>query len=245
MTRKALIIYCDNTQSGKLSGPSHDFENYQNYLKSHLGGKWFDEEIIELHNPTRIDIALEIFTSMEGCDYTFIIFTGHGCINENNKQCMEVADGDIMIKDIKTNAKRQTIIIDACREREILSNIEPEPRLFSEAMEILLNVASTRAAFNNAVQKAPEGLTILYAASQNQSSVDTKYGAAYLISLIKVAENWRDSDNSNRILSLKEVHNLAIEYISENFETIQNPEMQLEKRHTYFPFAIKVPPLND
>jgi hypothetical protein len=47
MTRKALIIYCDNTQSGELSGPSHDFENYQNYLKSHLGGE-FHQSLISL-----------------------------------------------------------------------------------------------------------------------------------------------------------------------------------------------------
>ena len=68
---------------------------------------------------------------------------------------------------------------------------------------------------------------------------------AYLLALLKVAENWRDTNFSDISLSIKEAHLLAIDYLEENFEeTIQTPKILPEKRRSYFPFAVKNVPMH-
>jgi len=245
LKRRALIIFCDNTSSGPLPGPSSDFENYNTYLQSKTGGEWHPDEIMGLHNPRIAQVKYAVSNFMAGAKYAMIIFTGHGCIDADNKSCLEVFDGEVRIKDIKPDSPRKTIVIDACREKVAPTTIEPETRVFSKMMESVLELPSTRSLFDRYVLSAPEGLSILYAASENQSALDTPNGAAYLISLLKVAENWRDSGNTSMVLTIKEAHLLAASYLEENFEeTDQIPKILSEKRTTYFPFAVKMVPLN-
>jgi hypothetical protein len=239
MKRKAIIIYCSNTKSGKLNGPVKDNENFREHLTGNIGGNWYDHEVISMPNPTRQEVLDEIKRS-QGCDYTFIVFTGHGAFEENaRRQHMEVADGDITISDIKTTAPRQTIIIDACRGffTEFKKSLQ-ENKMFS--MDSLLISRSTRKIFEDVIEAAPEGLTVLYAASENQTAMDTNNGAAYLISLIESATDWEKQRGSS-VLDLKRAHEKAIEYLKENFEdTIQVPALNQEKRTVYFPFAVKL-----
>lgn len=241
MKRRALIIYCDDTASGELSGPPFDNEHYRSFLTSNLGGRWEDSEILSLPNPKASLVTRAVKEFLNGADYTFTIFTGHGFLNsdENNRQYLEVADGDISILNLRTTAKRQTLIIDACRGFH--SPSEAILKGFSEVYEHLTgDPYSTRLMFNNAVMRAEEGWTVLYAASRNQTALDTDNGAAYLLSLLHTAENWEEIDKKNNIIGLKVIHDYAKIYLSENFETIQIPSMNKEKRLRYFPFAVKV-----
>lgn len=241
MRRRALIIYCDDTSSGELPGPQFDNENYRNFLTSNLGGKWDDREILSLQNPTSSRIKQAIDGFLDGADYTFTIFTGHGFINtdENHRQYIEVLDGDISILSLKTTAKRQALIVDACRG--FLSPSESILKSFSEMFESFSgDQYSTRELFDRAVMRAEEGWTILFAASRNQSALDTANGAAYLLSLLKIAESWSEFDKRTSIIDLKVTHGRAKTYLSENFETIQIPSMNIEKRLISFPFAVKL-----
>lgn len=52
MNRKALIIYCDDIESGFLSGPTVDNTNFRNYLTSYCRGDWYENEIKSLNNPS-------------------------------------------------------------------------------------------------------------------------------------------------------------------------------------------------
>jgi hypothetical protein len=246
MKRRALIIYCDNTASGELTGPPFDNELYRGFLMSNLGGRWEEGEILSLPNPKSSLVTRAINKFLDGADYTFTIFTGHGFLNtdENNRQYLEVADDDIPILSLRTTAKRQTIIIDACRGFH--SPSQTILKGFSEVFESFTGDSySTRQIFNNAVMRAEEGLTVLYAASQNQTSLDTDNGAAYLLSLLHTAEKWEEVDKKHNIIDLKETHEYAKTYLSENFETIQIPTMNREKRVKYYPFAVKGTLLND
>jgi hypothetical protein len=246
MKRRALIIYCDNTASGELTGPPFDNELYRSFLKSNLGGKWEDSEILSLPNPKSSLVTRAVKEFLKGADYTFTIFTGHGFLNidENDRQYLEVADDDISILSLRTTAKRQTIIIDACRGFH--SPSQAILKGFSEVFESFTgDPYSTRQIFNNAVMRAEEGLTVLYAASQNQTSLDTDNGAAYLLSLLHIAKTWEEVDKKNNIIDLKVTHEYAKTYLSENFETIQIPSMNREKRERHYPFAVKVKLLHD
>lgn len=245
MKRRALIIYCDDTSSGELTGPPFDNDHYRSFLTNNLGGRWDDKEILSLRNPKTALITKAVREFMVGADYTFTIFTGHGFLNtdENSRQYLEVADGDVSISSLRTTAKRQTIIIDACRgfhspSRAILKG-------FSEVFEHLMgDPYSTRNIFDKAVMRAEEGLTVLYAASRNQTALDTDNGAAYLLSLLHIAEKWEKVDKRTNIIDLKVTHGYAKKYLSENFDTIQIPTMNKEKRINYFPFAVKVTSIN-
>lgn len=244
MKRRALIIYCDNTESGKLHGPIKDEENYRNFLTSSLGGDWYDQEILSLRNPSSVKVVNAIKTFLSDADYTFIIFSGHGFINldHNKLQYVELLNKSISIKNLTTNAPRQTMIIDACRgyyspSREILKIIGEKYEHFIGDIESY----STRKLFEKAVLKAEKGLTILFAASEDESALDTDKGGSYLLSLLRIAEIWAKKYPKNSILTLKPTHEAAKRYLKTYFLTIQNPTMNLEKRLNYFPFAVKFP----
>jgi hypothetical protein len=153
-------------------------------------------------------------------------------------------DDNISISNLISNAKRQSLIIDACRgyyspTEEILKCLTESHQYFSG------DPFSTREIFDRAVLRAEEGLTVLYAASKNQTALDTDNGAAYLLSLLRIAELWETNDKKNNILNLKVTHDFATKYVSTQFDTIQVPTMNREKRLRHFPFAVKVTSLSD
>ncbi len=239
MTRRALILFCTDTESGHLNGPEYDNENFKDFLTSNLGGDWLDSEILSIKNPTSLQVSNAVTKFLNGADYTFIIFSGHGYLNtdDNNRQYLELSNTDISIISLRTKALRQTLIIDACRgyhtpRQSIIKG-------FSDTYENFEGTSSTRRIFDNAVARAESGWTILYAARKNQTALDTGGGGAYLLSLLKIAEIWGGIDKKNNILPLNITHNRAKEYLSDNFETIQIPTMNAEKRLVHFPFAVK------
>lgn len=246
MIRRALIIYCDTTESGKLNGPIEDEIKYRAFLKSQLGGNWLDDEILSLNNPTKNQVNRAITYFLSGSDYTFIVFSGHGYINTdlNNRQFLEINDGDISVTSLRTSSERQTLIIDACRgyyspSAEIqkgLSGIS-ESTLFSAQK-------STRNIFDNAVLNSEKGWTILYAANENETALDTDEGGAFLISMLETAKLWKRTEKRQNILEINIALTNAKKYLYENFDTIQKPVMNREKRNNYFPFAVKFIQIN-
>lgn len=240
MNRKALIVYCTDTNSGKLTGPKMDNENIRKYLKSDVGGQWYDDEIISLENPTIGKVRRCIANEFDDADYSFIVFTGHGCIDETDDQdYLEVADGDMPLSTLISPAPRQTLIIDACRG--YCSHLSDSlQKSFSNLYEYFSGHPNTRIIFNRAVRQAEEGITVLYSASENQSSLDTNKGGAYIYSLLSVCKNWEESVKDNYVyLDLKGAHEKACAYLKRHFITNQKPTMNMEKRNFYFPIAVK------
>ena len=245
MNRKALIIYCTETDSGELAGPKMDNENIRKYLKSDVGGQWYDDEIISLENPTIGKVRRCIANEFDDADYSFIVFTGHGGIDETDGQdYLEVVDGDMSLSTLITDAPRQTLIIDACRGyfRRIPDSLQ---KSFSNVYEYFSGHPNTRIIFDRAVSQAEEGLTVLYSASANQSSLDTNKGGAYLYSLLSICKEWEEIVKGKEgYLDLKNAHEIACEYLRDNFVTIQKPTMNTEKRGCFFPIAVSSIPKN-
>jgi hypothetical protein len=240
MNRRALIIYMTDSPSGKLEGPIQDNENLREFLTSCLGGVWYSNEIISLKNPTIKKVRDTILTFSE-YDYSFIVFTGHGELEKYEKdQYIELMDGEISVKELITDCPRQTIIIDACRgyfsKRQRLLE---KSMNFSDSMESYRRNISTRQLFDDSLAKTEEGITVLYAANENQSALDTNLGAAYISSLIGSAQEWERASKNETVLSLKSVHGISVEYMRKHFVTRQVPVMNHEKRLRYYPFAVK------
>lgn len=242
MIRKALIIYCDNTTSGPLHGPGKDNQHFRNFLMSNAGGDWYEKEIKSMRNPTINQVRHAVSTFMSGAGYSFIVFSGHGFIHaQNRRQYVELLDGNLPIRELRTTAPRQTLIIDACRG--IYLPYDPIEKSFGDVYESFIGGIPTREVFDKAVLQAEMGWTILYAASVNQTALDTNNGGAYVLSLLEIAEKWQENDQKHHYLPLSTAHNWAKEYLKENFETIQIPAMNAEKRRNYFPFAVQHPVL--
>jgi hypothetical protein len=246
MKRRALIVYCNDTSSGVLPGPEADNANLRQHLISNLGGDWYENEILSLSNPTTIQVINSVKNHLKGADYTLFAFSGHGYLNmdDNNRQYLELSDGDISIKQVITEVRRQAIIIDACRgfyspSTSILT------KGFEEAYDNLTGKVSTRKLFDHYLMNCEEGLTVLYAANENQTATDSDNGGVYLLSILKVCELWQSSGSSKNIFSLKDAHLFGIKYMNQNFDTIQKPTMNSEKRMRFYPFAVKISQLND
>jgi hypothetical protein len=241
MNRKALIIYCTETDSGPLTGPKMDNNNIREYLKSDVGGQWDDDEIISLENPTISQVRRCIANEFVGVDYSFIVFSGHGYIDESDdKDYLEVANGDIPLSMlIPSVVPRQTLIIDACRG--YYSRIkDSSQKSFSNLYEYFSGHPNTRPLFEDAVNQAEEGITVLYSANENQSSLDTNKGGAYIYSLLSICKEWEKSVKEKYVyLDLKDAHEEACDYLKRHFITNQKPTMNSEKRRTYYPIAVK------
>lgn len=95
---------------------------------------------------------------MTNSDYSFVVFSGHGWINtdEDNTQYLEVADGDISINVLITDADRQTILIDSCRG--FLSPLmESFEKGLSGAVRTYSSTTSTRTHFKFVSAKSRRG----------------------------------------------------------------------------------------
>lgn len=242
MIRRAIIVACNETKSGYLSGPLIDNYNFRNHLLSNLGGDWRPNEILSLINPTKTNLINSVNEFFFNADYSLFVFSGHGYINldDRKRQYMELADDDISIFNVITKVKRQAIIIDACRgyyseQGDLVLEGAGEGDPFSN----FIGSQTTRGLFEKHVLNCEEGLTVLYSANENQTSLDSESGGAYIFSLLKICEIWRDNDNSTSKLSLRSAHKYGAELMTQYFETIQKPVMNTEKRNRWFPLAVK------
>lgn len=232
MERRAAIIYCPSTQGGALPGPQKDFKHYNNFLQSSAGGNWRTEEIRGLLNPTKKSVDGIVNNFLKGANYTFIVFTGHGVI-QGEDQILEVSDGFIRLANLSTGALRQTVIVDACRER-----VFPQEDLVENARTAVshFDEQSTRELFDQAIEQSGHGILRLYACSPGQTAGDTLNGAIYSSRLIAGAINWYNDRNNETLLTLNDAHNLVARELT---GTDQTPT--IDKTSLRFPFSVKLP----
>lgn len=244
MKRRALIIYCDNTHSGSIPGTIVDELQYRNFLTSNLGGEWYDKEIISLRNPDSKTVRTVIKNFLSIADYSFIVFAGHGYINTSlavPTQFIELADIDISILDLKTKAKQQTIIIDACRNRRAVSRLRLNTRSKRISENLIGDPYSTRKLFEKELRKCGTGISILYAAEPGQFAIDSNVGGAFSYSLIRSCLLWEQKKGNFNVFNLREAITYTQLLIKKLFLTDQNPCMQANRSGSqYFPLAVKI-----
>ncbi len=244
MKRRALIIYCDNTPSGKLRGTIKDAQNIKTFLTSLAGGEWRNDEIGFLRNPTSLRVKNAVNSFMKNADYTFTVFSGHGFINikDGHQQYLELINGNIPLNRLITNAQKQTIIVDACREYFSAHH----ESLFIEESSFLgdiqhLERPSTRRIFDNAIKQAGKGINILYSASRNETALDTPSGGAFLFSLLYYAQKWSVTRNKFSYLPTNTALIRGAKIMYQKFDTNQKPIISSKLGHSFFPLAVKFP----
>lgn len=241
LKRKALIIYCTNTQSGNLDGLQKDNENLRNYLKSCTGGCWRDGEIISLENPTAQCVSDCILNEFNGVDYAFVVFSGHGAYGPDG-QILEVNGGFIREDELIGIAPKQTLVINACRK--YLTNTINESRIFSSRIESVTQSQKIicRKTFDDAIKDLPEGTNVIYSTSDDEFAYCGTNGSVFINRMIEECDKFgTGKKNQKGILDTNEIVDRVgtINIDTANGIDIQKPEINIPNGSMAFPIAVR------
>ena len=247
MKRKALIVSNPGEPGAEnyCNGVNVDVRNYSSFLKTPLGGGWYDSEISLLPRPSCSDLEKSV-SGLSSYDYTLIVFCGHGFFSaQRETTILELKKGqEFNSLDLRKKSYKRTILLDCCRqvEKETLGE-EALIAKFAEARE-RLNLADCRRYFETQVDKCATGIIVGYACAKNEKAGDDPTtGGYYSHSLLKAAASWRDTNTIDLSkqwgnFSVVSTHNQAIPNVLRKSGGTQNPEMEKPRSGPYFPFAI-------
>lgn len=79
VNRRALLIANPGEVGAEnyCEGVNKDMANYKTFLKSPLGGLWYENEIEILHKPSKTTVRQAI-QKLKSYDYSKLVFSGHG-----------------------------------------------------------------------------------------------------------------------------------------------------------------------
>ena len=195
MKRKALLIGPEYSDS-PLTGVQNDISEWKRFLKSSIGGGWYDEEILVApYNGTYLskELFFTLLCKVHEADYIFIAFSGHGTMRpvynkflsiEESQTYIYINDNDCICEwelIPKGKDKRCTIILDCCRTIEAETN-----GLIKEAsVESVSNLESSRKKFDYFLTLTEYGLTKVYSTQPNHMARDKYSFTHYLINSAK------------------------------------------------------------
>lgn len=245
VTRKAILIGNNTGYNAPtfLRGVDKDLVNYHNYLTSDVGGQWNGtEEIKILHNKGRTEIIREI----EKCFayYSFVVFSGHGYINSYDGLTYICVNGGIICEsELSTHLRKQTLILDCCREVTSLSKSFTGD-ILSEGGEVISGtkrrIINARDKFDNALASSSDGLFTGYACLVDQLSGDNpSAGGVFSSTLIRIGSRFGNlSPEKGWWLPVKETVEIVKKELESNF-TDQVPDWKITKpMNLTHPFAV-------
>ena len=248
MKKKAIIIATPNCpKHGKLPGATKDAETWNAFLLSPEGGAWKDDEIEIFSDPSKelVDIVLNNRKNLS-LDYALLAFSGHGFYTkptsyttETRMLLSDVATDYITENTFTVRAKRELVVMDACREYG--------GELMVGKMANMIRAMEARAAnedrfrrarevFDLALANAPEGRSLIYSCDLNQTADDVSSFTRFLISDgIRLAKEAKTVCT----ISVKEAFDAAEAKPSEvNYP--QKPIYPAQRRLTHLPFSVSI-----
>lgn len=235
MKRRALIIASND---GNIPGVDADANNLKDFLTSPTGGLWQNNEIQTLINPT-LDILNKQLDLLTTADYSFISFGGHGRFNTLTDQ------DEIFINKTHTisanmlyrGATKHTVIIDSCRN--LYHPIKTLKFEASASRSIALDsTVKHREVFDAHLRASANGIVKIKSCSKTESANDSSSGGLYTYSLLMESKRKTSNIYGNKVIDIKQAHELAkIKTLSESGFR-QNPEIMHPRSEILFPFAI-------
>lgn len=235
MKKRALLFgYTGLHKNGTfLPGVKNDIRRSKAFLLSDLGGQWSELEIFDKVNPSRADID-DWISESENCDYSLIIYSGHGGKDENGKLHIELNDNESMRLFELPRHNKQLMIIDACRSYMDENDIAVGKVLQESGLR---RPTTSRMIYERAIAIAESGRVIIYATQDDTAAEDS----VFLNILFDRCEEW-GFNHSETILNASKAYSLCYEYMEElnRFgECDQLPHISGSiKRNRHFPFAI-------
>jgi len=231
-TRKALLIMSPDEGKNFLASVATDKTNWTQYLQSAAGGGWRANEITVLGNPSA-SLVMSHVRLMQKVDYAFIAFSGHGDVTGDEDTRLHVSPNSTMkARELLTDIKRQTLVLDCCREK--VAETLVEARVFKASAESFIDVSRARALFDMGIMDAGEYQAILYSCSVGQRAGDNEaVGGFYTGALIRAGQGTQKGD----VMRIREAHATARIAVTRRRST-QTPVADLPRSNPTFPFAI-------
>lgn len=251
ITRRALLIANPGEigQENYCRGVYVDIHNYRQFLASASGGAWNDDvEIFTLNKPTKKELALPLI-KCELADYSFILFTGHGCFSEELQEpVLDLGSGEtICLSDLLAPNTKRTVILDCCQKverTELLENRNIIKAAMAETRRREPNREKCRQVFDAQIAAASTCSVIPQSCCKDEySTADNELGSRYATSLIVAADRWASEQATTSWLSedsysIVAAHERAAAMTSRLSAGDQNPTISKAKTGPYFPFAV-------
>ena len=262
MTRKAILIESSDVVGERdLPGARVDIANWENFLKSDLGGAWEQSEIVTLHKPTSIDVQHYLDAGKD--HYCFVAFSGHGCdgtvvLNEN------WINNGYPISNLKPKGDQGTLILDSCRgvtdamlysfsatqyafandagHAVALNARYGRSVQFASAQEMTESLILKRAGIVNksrekwddALRTKSKGLVEMLACAKGQTAGENPSAGGYYTSLLlQSADLWKNNGAISSVYTTKDAHDYAVSKLPAQ----QTPEYRPSWLN--FPFAVE------
>lgn len=239
MKKIVIIIPCPYPLGHKrhLDGPSEDLDNYKEFYMSEVGGGYLDSEIkvFEDFHPYQLPDILKLCTN---ADIATIIFTGHGGMSEGNTYLQLNPDERIWLRDLKTTAKREIIILDSCRVSPLRHFNDTGTGIYGIGFGFdTTHIETARELYDHYLRLSGYGRIALYSSSPGQSSLDSEQGGRFSLSLLQEVLSW-NQENDSIVLSVYDAFSRAK---NDLIRTIPNqvPEKRTSTDAALdFPFAL-------
>jgi len=238
VTRKAILIGCPGRGGNFLHGVEKDLISVRSFLSSDKGGRWFDEEIITLKNPTFSQVRFQIKSAI--ADYVFIYFSGHGWTRNLNQRMLSFNDKSEQDLTLLNDSPRQLVIIDACRNH-VAPGIHGIPD-FGEQWDSFDGYYESRELFDKHIINSPAGKIIVHATQNGQFSFDNPMKGGYFTQALLTSATKNTDVNTYTIASIKEVLG-SVPNILKQQNNSQIPSLYKSGSLTV-PFAIRIPQQN-
>ena len=243
-----------------IEGVNIDLNNFNNYIRSDIGGAWMESEIISFR-PNEINKTqlLDFIRAQGHVDYWLIFFSGHGSSDQNGDDFLEVKpealDDDWLcyISEIveAVGTTRMTLITDACRSYYPINESAENSKIryFSDGGHIpSLTRFRHREIYNNALKELPSpSYYIAQSCTSLESSNDSgEYGGEYISALIEKAEGLAKvarvrkvmkRDTTPAVISLSSAHDAAVPVVVQKTFNAQHPTFRGPKSKRP-PFAV-------
>lgn len=247
MKRHAIIIVTPNLPGQtKLPGAQLDADTWRSFLLSPEGGAWKEGEITVMSDSDHDHIKLVLeYQKQRELDYALIAFSGHGHyqVYQNGSTETQMFIGPnvyLTEKNLTVRAKRELAVMDSCREYggEIIT--ETKKIALAAANEWMIRAedrfAKSREIFDKALAQSPEGRTLVYSCSLNQTAGDKQSFTRFLIS---DAERLAVASKFVQTVSIKEAFDVAQPETHEaNYP--QQPVYEGGRRLTHYPFSVSL-----
>ena len=224
-----------------LPGAKVDAENLRTWLYSKPGGDWYSSEILILHTPTVQEVR-NVIAKAGKCDYAFIGFSGHGYHSKELDQTkLVLRDGTLAVADIRPDADRATVVVDACRN--IMSEAFAEQYSLSASEKANYRKAAEtrnfRQEFDLMVQIAESGFEYLYSCNLRESAGEsTRTGGYFTRYLLEAGRDYSDNHSQrNSCLHVAKAFEIASAATTRKNST-QHPQLEAGRRRLHFPFAL-------
>lgn len=236
-TRRALVIGCPGTGDKQLTGVRTDVTNLTNFLKSERGGKWYDEEVTTLYNPTVEKVKAALSSSV--ADYSFVYFAGHGFTSNFLERMIWLKDGYGTDTSLLDSTPKQLVVIDACRTFvQVIEGLPPQ----REPEYDHFGGSPARRLFDWSIANSDAGKLIIHGTQSGTEAIETWRGGVFTQALLRGAKIPTQHNGCNGV-SIGEVLQRSAAIMKRGLSE-QRPDVTFVQGNLSVYFAVTVPTLS-